>query len=730
VQVARQSQEMGGDDKGSVGGRMAKGVGKGVGKGLGKTLEATGRGTAAGLKKAAELNEEHQYTNRAGAAALKAGEAGARTGAKAGANAFDMAHKKLVAEEGDEMVAPMLVDADHQISTGLDAEEYGPDEMWNQQLFTGGSPADLLELACEDPNHVKVPKWWSAKVPANDEAVSSGSGRNLLIQERTAGLRKSVWKEILQKSKLLFMLAKSAEETVTGVMREIEGATNGQLIGIEYRLKELPSIQRKLLFETSQSVSKTIQEVMNSRMTDTLRYTVLYETASYVEQAGNLVEMLCNAKKYQSFELRNYWETGHAYDGLNCSFLTDDHEAGGVLYEVQVHTPQSFDVKQYKSHALYELWRGIDDPMRKFLVFSNMVDLFDEVPRPPGDLLAIGTLNRKTSPEPEGYKEWLAQNSTDVEMLRQKNYSYFGVEVHEMERPEDGPTAGATRVADRGGLFSGGGGKFFNPMSSAGDLQGEAAAGMGGCFAKLFCCLKKTEAASEAPLMSGMRADGRAPIQNPMFAAPAAQEQEQFAFIRHGEAEHNVLFRAGKSAEGLELFDPPLTDKGRRQAEALGRYIQQEELQFDVVFVSPLMRALQTAEIVFSNFPNSRIVCCPLLSETGMDEPGNDRVGKPCRAGEAPRKLKTEFPGWDFKALDDRGAWAEKGGGAQGWAHPDPKESRVDPFREYLLNSTLSTDKVAIVGHAAFFQNFVDVKMTSCQMLWKEVARDNAVLEA
>ena len=133
---------------------MAKGVGKGVGKGLGKTLEATGRGTAAGLKKAAELNEEHQYTNRAGAAALKAGEAGARTGAKAGANAFDMAHKKLVAEEGDEMVAPMLVDADHQISTGLDAEEYGPDEMWNQQLFTGGSPADLLELACEDPNHL------------------------------------------------------------------------------------------------------------------------------------------------------------------------------------------------------------------------------------------------------------------------------------------------------------------------------------------------------------------------------------------------------------------------------------------------------------------------------------------------------------------------------------------------------------------------------------------------
>jgi broad specificity phosphatase PhoE len=721
-----------GGDEGSVGGRVAKGVGKGVGKGLGKTLEATGRGTVAAARKAAEINEEKQYTNRAGAAALKAGksgaQAGARAGAAAGGAAFDMAHKQLVAEDGDEMVAPMLVSADHQVSTGLDVELYGPDEMWNQQLFTGGSPAELLELALQDANHPKVPKWWASKVPA-----AAGA------EDPAAELRRAVWKEILQKSKLLFMLAKSAEETVTGVMREIEGLTNGQLIGIEYRLKELPSIQRKLLFETSQSVSRTIQEVMNSRMTDTLRYTVLYETSSYVQQAANLVEMLCNAKKYQSFELRNYWETGHAYDGLNCSFLTDEHEAGGVLYEVQVHTPQSFDVKQYKSHALYELWRGIDDPMRKYLVFSNMVDLFDEVPRPPGDLLAIGTLNRKTSPEPEGYKEWLAQNDVDVQMLRAKNYAYFGVEVHEIERPDDGQTEGATRVADKGRLFSGGGGsKFFNPMaavggtSAVGDAGAAVGGGIGACFSKVFCCFNRSQGASETPLMSGMREGGdRAPIQNPMFAGNAAdQEQEQFAFIRHGEAEHNVLFRMGKADAGLEIFDPPLTDKGRRQAEALGRYIEQEQLQFDVVFVSPLLRALETCKIIFASFPNSRVICCPLLSETGMDEAGNDRVGKPCRAGRASSELKTQFPGWDFSQLDDRTAWVEKGAGSQGWAHPDPKEDRVDPFKEYLLNNTLSTDKVAIVGHAAFFQNFVEVKMTSCQMLWKDVARANAVLEA
>ena len=606
--------------------------------------------------------------------------------------------------------------------------------MWNQQLFTGGSPADLLEIACDNPNHQKVPTWWAAKVPANDEARSSGSGRNLLIEERQAGLRKAVWKEINQKSKLLYMLAKSAEETITAVMHEIEEQSAGQLIGIEFRLKELPSIQRKLIFETSQSTSKTIQEVMNTRMTDTLRYTILYPTNTYVNQAAKLVDMLCQAKKYQSFELRNYWETGHAYDGLNCSFLTDDHEAGGVLFEVQVHTPESFDVRQYKSHALYELWRGLDHPQQKYLVFTQMVDLFDSVPRPPGDLLSIGSLNRKTSPQPDGFLEWLEVNQVDVEMLKQKNYAYFGVDVHDMEKAPEGQTI----VSDRANLF-GGKGKFVNPMNAPASEGAGAAGGDGGwqaavaaCWAKVFCgmqlpCLPASSDGS-APLMSGMRSEARtaAPIQNPMFAA--APVQEQYAFIRHAEAEHNVLFRSGKADEGLQILDPKLTDKGKRQAEALGRYIESEGLEFDLVICSPLTRALETCEIVFSNIAPEKVVITPLHSETGVDEEGNERVGTPCRSGRKPGQLRAQFPaGWNFDTLDDRAMWDQKEDGS--WCHPQPKEERIDAFRDYLLESPASTDKVAIVGHAAFFQTFVDVKMTSCQMIWKEVTKEDEVLD-
>ena len=56
-----------------------------------------------------------------------------------------------------------------------------------------------------------------------------------------------------------------------------------------------------------------------------------------------------------------------------------------------------------------------------------------------------------------------------------------------------------------------------------------------------------------------------------------------------------------------------------------------------------------------------------------------------------------------------------------GYAHPEPKEERLDAFREMVLREAAHRDahKVAVVGHAAFFKELVGIKMTACQMLWK-----------
>ena len=68
--------------------------------------------------------------------------------------------------------------------------------------------------------------------------------------------------------------------------------------------------------------------------------------------------------------------------------------------------------------------------------------------------------------------------------------------------------------------------------------------------------------------------------------------QCDFYFIRHGESESNARpgFMAGVN------FNAPLTDKGFRQAEALGLRLKEDGVTFDRIYSSSLTRAIQTTE--------------------------------------------------------------------------------------------------------------------------------------
>jgi broad specificity phosphatase PhoE len=76
--------------------------------------------------------------------------------------------------------------------------------------------------------------------------------------------------------------------------------------------------------------------------------------------------------------------------------------------------------------------------------------------------------------------------------------------------------------------------------------------------------------------------------------------------IRHGQSEGNVIRDEAEQRHAQEYVlgsrdaDVPLSDLGREQAEAFGRWLaeQPRELHPDVVLVSPYLRAAQTADIV------------------------------------------------------------------------------------------------------------------------------------
>jgi probable phosphoglycerate mutase len=96
----------------------------------------------------------------------------------------------------------------------------------------------------------------------------------------------------------------------------------------------------------------------------------------------------------------------------------------------------------------------------------------------------------------------------------------------------------------------------------------------------------------------------------------------EFVFVRHGEPEW--------VREGLNVDDPPLTDRGRRQAERLADRLADE--RFDEILVSPLQRARRTAE--------------PLLERVGRDlviEPWLEEIRNPVWHGTPAERAEEAF---------------------------------------------------------------------------------------
>ncbi len=114
----------------------------------------------------------------------------------------------------------------------------------------------------------------------------------------------------------------------------------------------------------------------------------------------------------------------------------------------------------------------------------------------------------------------------------------------------------------------------------------------------------------------------------------------EFVFVRHGEPEW--------VREGLNVDDPPLTERGRRQAEQLAHRLAGET--FDEILVSPLQRACQTAE--------------PLLRMLGRElvlEPWLEEIRNPVWQGTPAQRAEEAFRADRAKPSDRR--WEGLDGG-------------------------------------------------------------------
>jgi hypothetical protein len=83
---------------------------------------------------------------------------------------------------------------------------------------------------------------------------------------------------------------------------------------------------------------------------------------------------------YKVIKQKNYWQAGNGYKGFNTSIL----DPNGFKFELQFHTPKSYDVQE-PSHELYDQSRkqGLEAAKRDKLVKESRA-LWDKVETPIG----------------------------------------------------------------------------------------------------------------------------------------------------------------------------------------------------------------------------------------------------------------------------------------------------------------------------------------------------------
>jgi len=140
-----------------------------------------------------------------------------------------------------------------------------------------------------------------------------------------------------------------AEKNVTDSMLYLEDS-NTQLVGLNYKVKSLDSIQEKIA-RMHQNYGYNIQDA-SLDINDSLRYTLLVDSNNY----ESVVLYKLSTLRKQGYNIKyvnNAWNNP-VYKGLNVTLTSPD----GVMVELQFHTEGSYRVKQILNHDFYEISRN------------------------------------------------------------------------------------------------------------------------------------------------------------------------------------------------------------------------------------------------------------------------------------------------------------------------------------------------------------------------------------
>jgi DNA polymerase III epsilon subunit-like protein len=176
------------------------------------------------------------------------------------------------------------------------------------------------------------------------------------------------------------------EAEITKLLIDLAEKNNARMEGLDFRLKALKSLMRKIAAEKDSEHGGDAQKAAEA-MSDVVRYTMSYGEEDYVDGVKDVVEQM--QKLGYDLRIKNYWQSDDPYQGINVAVTHPD----GTKFELQFHTPQSVAEKE-KIHLMYEDYRGSTDPKQRWELYQKMVEIANKigVPVPPEELLSIGEI--------------------------------------------------------------------------------------------------------------------------------------------------------------------------------------------------------------------------------------------------------------------------------------------------------------------------------------------------
>jgi len=144
--------------------------------------------------------------------------------------------------------------------------------------------------------------------------------------------------------------ATAAEKTVTPQLQELAVDSGGKLEGLDYRLKTKESLARKIATDSNRR--GVTPSDAGGGVNDALRYTMVFDDGSLSTGATGVMESLEKAG-YTKVQVKNTFLPDSPYKGVNTVYETPT----GQRFELQFHSPESYNMKQSVTHTLYETAR-------------------------------------------------------------------------------------------------------------------------------------------------------------------------------------------------------------------------------------------------------------------------------------------------------------------------------------------------------------------------------------